>query len=320
MERKNLMSITDWLILVLTILLIYISGKGVFTFTLGNSYVIENRYGEEVNIFGAGIYSHDSATKVPEQVAMDAVILFVLCPAIVYVYGRCKFLQMDWKISPRKFISMAELENRWLHNRLFLLSLLAFVMYYTSILTMGRSFNEIHLLYVLAYSLSIFTFTLLTNDMLRKNYGLRVGFGMDSFFQQIYLYVMAAYFVVGAIANTLSAQFNGAIPSNIEVYTTFVEHILHLGILAPLYLCTPTLLRKNKKTAFIILSCLLVFSFLKGLSLFISMFLIPYSDLPISTAQRHGRMFTGFLAIAGAVFFGFRFNKDVFIAYPKEDR
>jgi hypothetical protein len=62
----------DILVALTIVLLFLVTFTGLMSFRLTNSYLAANQYGEEIKIFGSGIYAHDSYFKAPIFIGSDA--------------------------------------------------------------------------------------------------------------------------------------------------------------------------------------------------------------------------------------------------------
>ena len=69
--------------LIIILLLITVSLCGVLSLDFSNAWSYINQYGDEVKLFGSGIYKDDSYFKAPIFIGSDLCVLFFLVPLFV---------------------------------------------------------------------------------------------------------------------------------------------------------------------------------------------------------------------------------------------
>jgi len=127
------------LVIIIIFLAIITSSLGLFYSTGGQSYDFVNLYGDTIRIYGDGIYKNDTAFLVPVFKGTDFTILFFVMPLLIFA------LFFDKK-------------NNTLKTKLFLTSIVSFVLYYSISISFGVKYNVLHLVYIALFSCSLFTF------------------------------------------------------------------------------------------------------------------------------------------------------------------
>ena len=69
--------------IIIILLLITVSLCGVLSLDFSNAWSYINQYGDEVKLFGSGIYKADSYFKAPIFIGSDLCVLFFLVPLFV---------------------------------------------------------------------------------------------------------------------------------------------------------------------------------------------------------------------------------------------
>ncbi|WP_318506951.1 hypothetical protein [Bacillus sp. T3] len=133
---------TDVLMLCILILLLISAIPGVSSFATNTSYEITNQYGDSVRIYGNGIYAHDSYNKATIAIGTDFTMLILVVPMFIYAI-------------------VSEMKNRTVKSKLFLISVLATVLYYAASLSFGVTYNSLHLIYIELFSSALFGLILL---------------------------------------------------------------------------------------------------------------------------------------------------------------
>ena len=69
--------------IIIILLLLIITICGISAFDTSYSYEIVNQYGENIQMWGAGIYAHDSYFKAPIFIGSDFTILLFIIPLTI---------------------------------------------------------------------------------------------------------------------------------------------------------------------------------------------------------------------------------------------
>ena len=68
------------------LLLLIVTICGLCSFNTTSAYEIVNQYGENIQIWGAGIYAHDSYFKAPIFIGSDFTILICVVPLLIVTF------------------------------------------------------------------------------------------------------------------------------------------------------------------------------------------------------------------------------------------
>lgn len=204
-------------------------------YTYGGEYrTVTNIYGNKIILYGDGIYANNSLLKVGATKGTDIVMLLISVLLLFFVI----FLEK------KSYINL-------LH-----IGLLSCVLYSTTCLIMGVSFNSLFLLYLIQFSSTLFAFILALSSLFKS----------DIFKEEIYekkLRGIATFLIVGGcsvlvwLTFIIPAIVNGTPSEFIEVYTTEPTFVIDLGIIFPMCIYTAMSLLKKKKIAYILASLLL---------------------------------------------------------------
>ena len=143
------LSKVDYIIIIIILTLFVITITGINSFDTTNSYEIINQYRDTVKIWGSGIYSHDSYFKAPIFIATDYVVLFILIPLMIIAL-------------------IVEIRKRIVKTKLFLASIIATTLYYSTSIVFGATYNKLHLIYILLFGCTFFTLILIISEIDRK--------------------------------------------------------------------------------------------------------------------------------------------------------
>ena len=236
------------LIIVIILLLIIIATVGFISFHTDSSYFVKNQYGDDVRIFGAGIYSHDSYFRAPIFIGSDATMLFLTVPLLVIAL-------------------VIEIKNRTEKAKLFLNALLGMVLYYSASIAFGVTYNSLLLAYIALFATSLFALIIsmkqIDIDALRRLHGKPLPMKGISVFLVVTGLALFLAWMPDIIASLISSEPLALI----EVYTTEVTYILDVGIISPLMFICLYLLKKDDEFGRILLSMLLMICLIMGVML-----------------------------------------------------
>ena len=137
---------TDILAILAMVLLILITIAGLLSFNTDQGYSFTNQYGDAVQLFGSGVYAHDSYFRAPIFIGSDFTMLFLVVPLMAIALRN-------------------EIRNRSIRTKLQLTSLSGVVLYYATSIAFGVTYNSLHLLYIALFSCSLFLVIILMMNL-----------------------------------------------------------------------------------------------------------------------------------------------------------
>lgn len=231
MKFKNRVSL---LVLFIVVLSTAATLTGIFSSQGPGPYEYQSIRDQTVIIYGKGIYQHMSAEVAPQGIAQDVVTLGIGIPLLV----------LSLYLS-RKGLFRGRL---WLAG-----SLGYFLVTYTFYMMMGM-YNQLFLVYVLLASTSFFAFTLTMLSFDLKN--LSIYFGKK---QPVWL--VGGFLIFNAVAISLlwlgiivPPFIKGAIPLEVEHYTTLVVQGIDLAFLLPISFLSGILIIKRTTLGYLLAS------------------------------------------------------------------
>lgn len=203
------------------ILLTLISASiGVFYSTGGERFTVNNIYGESIELYGDGIYKYNSVLAVGVSKGTDFVMIIVAA-LFAFVTGIRK------KAAKYRFLQVG---------------LLSCLLYYSTKLVFGITFNSLFPVYLLLFSSSLFTMIFLLSDLIKEdnisealNTKNLKGIAVFIILSGLSVMVWLPYIIPAIIAG-----------KSFEIYTTEPTFVLDFGIILPLFLaCGISILKKN---------------------------------------------------------------------------
>ena len=219
--------------LIIILLLITVSLCGILSLDFSNAWSYINQYGDEVKLFGSGIYKDDSYFKAPIFIGSDLCVLFFLVPLFVIS------LIKDLRASTAK-------------TQLRLVSIEAISLYYAVSLCIGVKYNRIFVIYVILFSLLFFTLIKRMRDLNKFNYSFELKKSDAAFLIFSGISLCLAWW-----PDIIQTILNGTSLSLIENYTTEPTYVLDLGIISPLCFISLILLKKKDSFGLVLYAILL---------------------------------------------------------------
>jgi hypothetical protein len=229
-EKKMKKRIPEIMII---LLLITVSLCGVLSLDFSNAYSYINQYGDEVKLFGSGIYKDDSYFKAPIFIGSDLCVLFFLVPLFLISLIR-------------------DLRASIANTQLRLVSIEAISLYYAVSLCIGVKYNRIFVIYVILFSLLFFTLIKRMRDLSANNYSYEMKKSDAAFLIFSGISLCLAWW-----PDIIPTIINGTSLSLIENYTTEPTYVLDLGIISPLCFISLFLLKKKDSFGLVLYAILL---------------------------------------------------------------
>lgn len=236
---KHMKSITVLSSIILLLAIIAASG-GIFSTDGPGPYTIETVRGDNVTVYGMGIYKHMSVDVAPQGIAQDYVTLFAAVPMLM--------IALIWARSGS------------MKGRFFLTGTLGYFMVtYLFYLVMG-TYNVLFLVYVILLGTSFFGFAqaLLSIDIkkLPEHFGESTPekwAGGFLVFNSIAIGLMWLGIVVPPLLD------GSIIPDQVEHYTTLIVQALDLSLLLPLSFIAGLLFIRKKPFGYLLAPTYFVF-------------------------------------------------------------
>ncbi|TCT15600.1 hypothetical protein EDC18_103308 [Natranaerovirga pectinivora] len=210
----------DYICFLIVILTLVIAGIGIFYSTGGERFIVENIYGESVEIFGDGIYKYNSVLAAGANKGTDFIMIIV---ALLFAFVT--------------IIRKKAAKYRYLH-----VGLLSGLLYYSLCLVFGVTFNELFLIYVLLFSCALFAMIFLLSELINED-NLSEELKKESLIGTAIFIIICAFSVLVWLPYIIPALIAG---QSFEIYTTEPTFVIDFGIILPVFLgCGIGILRKE---------------------------------------------------------------------------
>ena len=285
---KSLHTVT-FLIIVLGILT---SAIGLLYTTGGKAFYFMNQYGDNVKIYGDGLYARDSYFMAPILRGTDFTIICFAIPILIIA------LVLDVK-------------KKKLKNRLFLMSIISLFTYYSASIVFGVTYNILHLVYIALFSASFFGLIIAIMSIDKKQIVENMGDVLPYKGIYIFLVLTGSALIVAWLPDIINSIMLGRSLALIEVYTIQITYVLDMGIIAPAAWICLFQLKKRSGMGYILLVILLTVCSIIGIMLPIqtAFQLIAGISLPIAVIVTKVGIFV--LLAFFALYFNIKFFRNM---------
>lgn len=262
MKYKKVISI---LVILIGLLSLSASMVGIFSSETFGDDTFTSLYGEEVKLYGKGLYHRDSISMVAQGKAQDIVTMIIGVPLL--------------------FISLLFMHRGSLKGRLLLTGTLGYFLYtYVSYVFLWM-YNELFLMYVLLMSASFFALVLnmMSFDILQlpKYFHRKLPVKVLGIFQ-IILGIAIALLWLGKITSGYKSNMP---PLGLDHYSTLVIQGLDLGFIVPIALLSGVLILKRKPLGYLLSSIVIMKGFTMGISILAMMIGMAYAGVKVNAAE-----------------------------------
>ncbi|PKM64572.1 MAG: hypothetical protein CVU96_02100 [Firmicutes bacterium HGW-Firmicutes-20] len=216
---------------------------GIFYSTGAERFIVENIYGENIELFGDGIYRYNSLIKAAGNKGTD-IVMFIVASA----FGWLTYFR--------------EKSNRF---KFWHVGALAGLLYYSACLVFGVTFNSLFPVYVGLFSVSLFMMIYVIDDLIHSD-NLVDSITDFKFSTTAFFLLLCGLSVLVWLEFILPAVLSGKPLSMIEIYTTEPTFVLDLAIILPVYLISAFALYKRKIIGYKLTPILLTFITIVGLT------------------------------------------------------
>jgi hypothetical protein len=222
-----------WLLPLIGLLALFAAGAGLFWPAEGQPYLFTSHRGETVTIFGRGLYRYDTVSAAAQEQATDLVTLVVGLPLLALATG------LAFRSS--------------LRGRLLLTGTLGYFLYTYMSMSMTTAYNELFLVYVALFSLSLIAFILclLSFDLaaLPRQFSVHLPRrGIAGV-----LFAAGGFLLLAWLGRIVPPLLQGRTPP-LENMTTLVIQTMDLGLIVPLTILSGTLLLRRSPWGYLLAS------------------------------------------------------------------
>ena len=262
----------NWLVPLIAVLTIVSAGAGLFWQDEGNPYTFTMLYGETVQIYGQGVYEHDTIFSAGASKGADLVALFVTLPLLI--------------------VSFIYYRRGSLRGGFLLASALAYYLYYGASLALVVAYNNLYLVYLALFSASFFAFILSLRMVDLTTLPGRISPRLPGRGMSIFMFVVGigmAFIWLSDVTNALSTK---GVPEALGVNISLITYTLDVGIIAPSALLAGFLLLLRAPLGYLLTGVLTILLALVGAMVIGQTVMQLNIGVPLSTGQLIGKVGT----------------------------
>jgi hypothetical protein len=237
-------STLNWLAPLIAILAIITAGVVLFSQGGDGPFHFTTIYGDTVEIYGQGIYHHDSSFVAALFKGTDAVTLFVGIPLLLVSY-----------LSHRRGS---------LRGSIFLIGILFYFLYLGVTYTFSAIFNSLFLVYTALFSAGLFAAIIALTTFDTQHLAGRVTTGMSRRGIAIFMFVAGFGTLMLWLSELVGPLMTGQAPANLGPYTTMFTHGFDSAVITPACVITGIYLLKRKPLGYLLAAPLLILCTLIG--------------------------------------------------------
>jgi hypothetical protein len=231
MKYQNQLTVLNTLI---AILALFAAGMGLFYQTPGEPYVYMSLRGEEVLINAHGLYYYDTVSSAAQMQANDLTTLVLGLPLLV--------------------VSTVLACRGSLRGRLLMTGTLGFFLYTYMSMCFATAFNQLFLVYIALYGLSLFAFILAMMSFDLASLPAQFSARLPRRSIAALLITAGVFLMVAWIGGRIAPPLlQGTIPA-LENVTTMVIQVMDLALILPLVVLSGILLLQRKPWGYLLAS------------------------------------------------------------------
>lgn len=241
MKRQSTLT---WLVPLIAVLAIILAGIGLFSQGGDGPFSFTTVYGDTVEIYGQGVYRHDSSFVAALSKGTDAITLFVGVPLLLLGY-------------------MFYLRGS-LRGSLFLIGMLLYFLYVGVTYTFSVGFNALFLIYTALFSAGLFATIIALTTVDMQLLADKVTPGMPQRGIAFFMFVAGLGTLLLWLSELIGPLTTGQAPANLGPYTTMFTHGFDSAVITPATVITGVYLLRRKPLGTLLAAPLLILCTLIG--------------------------------------------------------
>lgn len=215
------------------------SAAGVFGQGEGNPVLFTTLRGQQVQLQGHGLYQYDSVSGAAQQIGGDVVTLFIGVPVLLF--------------------SIFLAARGSLRGRLLLSGTLGYFLYTYASVAFLLAYNQLFLLYVALFSLSLFALIISLTTLDLKELPAHFSSTRSRWPVAGFLFLIGTFLIISWVGRLIIPPLlKGEAPTALESYTTLVIQVLDLGVIVPIMYLSGVLWLKRSALGYLLVSVVLI--------------------------------------------------------------
>jgi hypothetical protein len=236
----------NWLVPLIGLLALVASGAGLFLGGGDGSYPFTPLRGEVVEIYGRGVYQHDTVFYATLFKGADAIVLFAGLPLLA--------------------LSFRMYRRGSLKGGFLLAGALMYFLYIGASLTFSAAFNRLFLVYTALFSASLFALIALLSSIDLNALSSLVSPRLPHRGLAIFMFVAGLGTLMLWLSELIGPILEGGVSENMGPYTTMFTHGLDSATITPACVLAGISLLRRKPLGYLLTPPLLILCILNGLN------------------------------------------------------
>lgn len=229
-------------------------------------------------LFWKGLYKHDTVSITAQMMGQDLVTLLVGIPILL--------------------VSLYLVSRDSLRGNLIWMGTIFYFFYSYASMSFTTSYNQLFLVYVVLFSLSLYTFMYGMLSLDAKPIEKSISPGITIKLAGVFLIASGTILVLMWLKMIIDSLLTGTAPVAMETYTTLVIQAMDIGIVFPATLTAGVLILKGKEWGYALVSILLVKATLLGTAILSMIFFMAQNGVSPALEQI---MFFVIVTVAGVI-------------------
>lgn len=217
------------------------------------------------DLFWKGMYNHDTISMAAQAMGQDLITLIIGIPVLLG--------------------SLYLIRRNSLRGNLIWMGTIFYFLYTYASMSFLASYNQLFLVYVALFSLSLYTFVYGLLSLNVKTIKESISPGKTSKIAGVFLIFSGAMLALMWIKMIFDSLLTGIAPAALESYTTLVIQALDIGVVFPATLIAGILIIKGKEWGYALVSILLIKASLMGTALLSMIFFMAQNGVSPATGQ-----------------------------------
>ncbi len=236
--------VLKWLIPLIFILALITAGAGLFIRGGSGPYAFQTVRGQQVQMYGRGIYANDSLFSGAAFRGTDFVTLLVVLPLLLSCYS----------------LSLRGSQNAQIAQ----IGILFYCLYIGASMAFGAAFNAMFLFYTALFSSSLFAVITALATFNLQTLTVRIKPGFPHRNLVIFNFVAGFGTLFIWLSDIIAPLMNGSVPELLGPYTTMFTHSFDSAVITPAAVSTAVFLLQRKSLGHLLAAPMLILCTLIG--------------------------------------------------------
>jgi hypothetical protein len=233
----------NWLVPLIAILSIIAAGAGLFWQGGGSPFTFTTLYGETVQIYGQGLYDHDTIFSTGASQGADVVALLAL---------------------PLLLVSFMFYRRGSLRGGFLLASALSYYLYYAASLGLVVAYNNLYLVYLALFSANFFGFILALATFDLPSLPARFSPRLPQRGMAVFMFIVGVGVAFIWLSDVINALTTNGVPQALGANISLITYTIDVGIIAPVCLLAGFLLLRRAPLGYLLTGVMTILLVLIG--------------------------------------------------------